>query len=496
MNDQHQKHEFFECVIIGGGIVGAGLFRDLSLNNVSVLIIDQKDFMSETSSKSSKMLHGGIRYLENLDFHLVFEALHEKNFWLKMAPHLCYEARFHLPLFKSSKDSPFLIKLGLFLYDLLSLFKNTPHKMINAHELDAANKLVDFSQIRKIGIYSDAIVDDVKLGLESIFDGLFGHQSNKNLWQKKPGVDARNYHQFIKYETDPKTHHKILHLKNILKNETYTVQCKHLIFALGPFTDLWFKDNKQDFHPFLRPSKGSHLWIKKSALPVNDPFVIRTKDERIIFIIPQQNMILVGTTEIPSTDRDIVNPQMSSEEKYYLLNNINEFFPKTKINDDDILGDFSGIRPLVRAQDQDLKKTSREHQFKMLDQSTFVIAGGKYTTFRVMGQEISRIICLQLNKTYAPMLSESKLHFKSTILPFEEKISLNYGPTAEQIENILKNELVQTFDDLVSRRLGIISKRMWMYKYSIDFDQYFNDHFELINKYIKLDKKTIEQFKN
>lgn len=128
------KVESFDTIIIGGGIVGSGIFRDQSLHNKKVLLLDQGDFSSQTSQGSSKMLHGGIRYLENLDFALVFEALKEKNLWLKLTPHIAKEVPFYLPVYKESKWPLILTKVGLFIYDLLSLFKNSPHKAFNKEQ--------------------------------------------------------------------------------------------------------------------------------------------------------------------------------------------------------------------------------------------------------------------------------------------------------------------------------------------------------------------------
>ena len=159
------SQDFYHTVIIGGGIVGAGIFRDLSLHNSDTLLIEKGDFSSQTSSKSSKMLHGGIRYLENFDFKLVFEALHEKNLWLKLAPHLCYEQGFFLPIHKNSKRPLWMIKIGLFLYDLLSQFKNRPHKMFSKDEIIQKFPQINPEGLSGGGLYYDGVMDDFKITL-------------------------------------------------------------------------------------------------------------------------------------------------------------------------------------------------------------------------------------------------------------------------------------------------------------------------------------------
>src|SRR5690606_15641395 len=142
--------------------------RDLALNGVSTLLLDKGDFASQTSQSSSKMLHGGIRYLENFDFGLVQEALEEKNLWLKLAPHLCFEREFYLPLYKYSKYPPIFLKAGLILYDFLSHFKNKPHGMLTSREILEIVPSLESKDLTGAGKYYDGVVDDAKLSLECL----------------------------------------------------------------------------------------------------------------------------------------------------------------------------------------------------------------------------------------------------------------------------------------------------------------------------------------
>ena len=151
---------FYSTVIIGGGIVGGGIFRDLALHGVDTLLIDKGDFCSQTSQRSSKMLHGGIRYLENLDLRLVWEALHEKNLWKEILPTLCVEEAFHLPIYKGVSKYPLsLTRVALFLYDFLSSFKNAPYEIISASE--SLKRIPSFNAhgLKGCGIYHDVVMD-------------------------------------------------------------------------------------------------------------------------------------------------------------------------------------------------------------------------------------------------------------------------------------------------------------------------------------------------
>jgi glycerol-3-phosphate dehydrogenase len=452
------KH--YETVIIGGGIVGAGIFRDLCLHGISTLIIDKNDFSSETSERSSKLLHGGIRYLENFDFKLVFEALHEKNAWIKIAPHLCFEAPFYL-----------------FLYDFLSGFSNSPHSIKSPNEMKVLMPILNQNQLTGAGLYHDAVVDDAKMCLEVIYDGLM---ENKSL--------ALNHHEikdlkFINGKTN-------LIIKNNLTDELINISANNIVFAVGPYTDQLLKKFPiLNWNDVLLPSKGSHLWISKNDLPIENPLVITTDDNRVIFVVPHQEKILVGTTEIPLTE-SIDQMSISKSEMTYLLNELNLYFPTLNLNEKHILSTFSGVRPLIKEENTGNRgRTSREHKVYMPNSQTYVIAGGKYTTFRVMGQEITKEICHKNNVSYNPDRTLVPLRKNSVVLPFQWKL-----PNTIELQTILSTELPKTFDDLVKRRLSISSRSAWALKTKEDFDQYFLSHLPLINNFFPLSENAIKNF--
>jgi glycerol-3-phosphate dehydrogenase len=469
------KH--YETIIIGGGIVGAGIFRDLGLHGVSTLLIDKSDFASETSERSSKMLHGGIRYLENFDFKLVFEALHEKNTWIKLAPHLAYESPFYLPVFNNSKRPLWMIRIGLFLYDLLSGFSNSPYAIKSREEMQKLMPLLKQDGLTGAGLYHDAIIDDAKMCLEVIYDAL-----------EEPNCTALNHHALIDVKNENEK--SILTIRNLLNNNIIKVSAKFVVFAVGPFTDqLLKKFSEYHWTDVLLPSKGSHLWIDKKALPIDRPVVITTNDNRVIFVVPQQDKILVGTTEIPLTEA-LDEMKISGNETQYLLDALNLYFPKQNLTSAHILSTFAGVRPLIRDQESaNRSTTSREHKVYMPNAHTFVIAGGKYTTFRVMGQEISRDICHQKNLSYNPERTISPLRRKSVVLPFSWKL-----PNELELELILRVEMPKTFEDLVKRRLSIASRSIWKLKTNQDFDQYFLGHKELLNRYFVFSEMTLADF--
>ena len=443
-NELKDIPSFHPVVIIGGGIVGSGIFRELSLHQVGCLLIDKFDFSSQTSQSSSKMLHGGIRYLENMDFSLVWEALKEKNRWLEIAPHLCYPKHFSMPVYKESSRPLWMIHAGVFIYDILSGFKNMPHKRTNKEQTLEEHPYLRDQGLKGAGVYSDAIVDDAKMTLECIYDGL-----------KERDSYACNYTSLVKAERKKDSHNKELYfltMKDEITGQTREIVCEHLVFATGPFTDRLLKDlNLFSWTPKLILSKGSHLWFSKEDFPLENPVVLTPDDGRVIFVIPQGNKVLVGTTEKAATSE--FNQGASQEEIEYLLNNLREYFPKAQLAQEHILASFAGLRPLVREDEgSDLGKVARHHKIYQPQDHAYVILGGKYTTFRVMASDLVKILFSQMKKTYHPELSLTPFRQKSTYLPWKP-IDLD----RQKLKTILDKECPKTFEDLILRRMGVWS---------------------------------------
>lgn len=427
----------YPVLIVGGGIVGAGIFRDLSLHNIKTLIIDKCDFTSQTSQSSSKMLHGGIRYLENMDYKLIKEALEEKNLWLKLTPHLAQERRFYLPVYEDSLRPLWQIKIGLFLYDLLSLFRNTPHGQATKEECLTSFPELKGSELTGAGFYYDAVVDDARLTLECIYDGLLNQECH-----------GLNYVSLTSVKYQDSLYH--VTLGDELTKKSKTVTCEQLVFATGPFTDkLLGQLDYINWQPKLLPSKGSHLWLDRDAISITHPMVLTPKDGRVIFVIPNDEAILVGTTEC---DEEVsFNQVPSPNEIDYLLSNINSFFDKAQVSKEQIIGMFAGTRPLVKEPGASRGKTAREHQIYQPHSRTFVIIGGKYTTFRTMASELVSLLLRQRRqaydpaKTLAPLRQESHITHKNSDQVTEEDLNI-----------IIEQELVRKKEDIIHRRLGML----------------------------------------
>ncbi len=459
----------YPALVVGGGIVGAGIFRDLSIHGIPTLLVEKKDFSSQTSQSSSKMLHGGIRYLENLDFALVWEALHEKNLWLKLAPHLCKEKAFYMPVYKDALRPLWMVRCGLMLYDFLSSYQNSPYQVLGKEEsLKKLNHLRS-EGLTGSGIYYDAIVDDAKLTLEVIYDGLIEKNSQ-----------ALNHVSLESVEKKDNIYK--CHLKDTLSGDMRVITTDNLIFATGPFTDhLMKKLDIVKWENKLLPSKGSHLWISKKSLNIDHPVVLTPKDGRVIFVIPQNEKVLVGTTEV-QPEEDFFDVKASHLEIDYLIHNLNEYFPGAKVSKSSILSTFSGIRPLVKDESGDKGKTAREHKLYQPRSNMYLMLGGKYTTFRVMASDVAREICSKYRIPYNSNKTKSPLRQTSAVLPFDSSTL-----TRENVMLALEFEKVRTFEDLISRRLGIPHKDHW--NHQLSYSEFFTPMIKEMSHFISVPKE-------
>lgn len=396
-------NEHYDLVIVGAGINGAGVFRDAALNNFKVLLIDSQDLCTQTSARSSKLLHGGIRYLQTLDFALIAEALQEKNLWLKLAPKLTRQQPFVLPIYKDSPNSLFEMFLGMKLYDALSGFKKPRPETISKNQLLHLMPHIKSTGLKGAGLYYDGVVDDKGLALLCIEDGLKKSPQAKVLTHCEiMGIDSQNIN----------IHLNLKHQDSILN-----VSTNDLVFCTGPFTDQLLPKLGIPWKNTLALSKGSHLWLRKDLLNIQHALVMQDKSGRVIFLIPYPDKILLGTTELPLTHKDpLFDIGISPEEISYLKDRFQEYFPNIKIKDDDILGTYCGIRPLVSLSpssvsdnDGKLGKISRHHHLFHPHPQMTVLLGGKYTTFRTMSQDVMKYVSHRQNRAYNNLLTLNEL---------------------------------------------------------------------------------------
>ena len=371
LNSQH-----FDILIIGGGITGAGVARDAALRGLKVALIEANDFAFGTSSRSSKLVHGGIRYLENLEFKLVFEALSERSKLFEIAPHLVHPLRFMIPLFKNSRVGMFKMGLGMFLYDLLALFQ-TPemHERLASTDTLARMPILRDGSLVGSYVYSDAYMDDDRLVHETLRSA------------NEAGACIVNYVKAVKSEMREGKVKRIEAL-DVKSGQKHQISCDQVVCTVGPWTDLVGEKLVNDWQKLLRPTKGIHLTFSKDRLNLSSAVVMAAQESnRIVFAIPRHEMIVVGTTDT-DFQGDPATATADFSDVEYLLNITNDYFPGANLKPEDIISSYVGVRPLVKDNSGSEGKTSREHVILNDPRGFHFIAGGKYTTYRLMSEQI------------------------------------------------------------------------------------------------------------
>lgn len=365
----------FDLVIIGGGINGAGAARDAASRGMKVALIEAQDFAAGTSSRSSKLIHGGIRYLENMEFGLVFEALSERRLLFDLAPHLVHPLRFILPLYKGGRVGMFKLGLGMLAYDALSLFEAPEmHQRLNKNL--ALEKVPMLNEHDLLGgyAYSDAYMDDDRLVIETL-------RSAHSM-----GACMVNYCSAVGGDLKDGKLARIKVRDEKTKKE-FWIRGKHFISTVGAWTDIVTPKLLGDWKRKLRPSKGVHLTFDRSRIPLKDAVVMISDDEkRIVFGIPRHEMIIIGTTDTDYPG-DPAEVRTEKEDVDYLLHVADQYFPEAKLTRADIVATYAGVRPLVDDGSETESKTSREHTIIGDSRNITFVMGGKYTTYRLISEE-------------------------------------------------------------------------------------------------------------
>jgi len=376
-NIQTMQDEVFDLCIIGGGINGAGVARDAASRGMKVALIEANDFASGTSSRSSKLIHGGIRYLENLEFHLVFEALNERTRLFEIAPHLVHPLRFMIPLYANSRVGMFKMGLGMWLYDALALFQAPElHERLDAKESMARMPTMQAQDLRGSFIYSDAYMDDDRLVHETLRSAV------------EMGAIAVNFTKATGAIFSSTGKIEAVECEDRLTQKKFKLRAKHVVSCVGPWTDDLGEKLFHKWNHILRPTKGVHITLQKSRLPLSSAVVMAAeKSDRIVFGIPRHEMVVIGTTD---TDyRELPDGVVATpEDVNYLLEVTRQYFPGAAITEKDIVATYAGVRPLVKDQSSSEGKTSREHTIINDERGVTLVAGGKYTTYRLMSEQV------------------------------------------------------------------------------------------------------------
>jgi len=363
----------FDVLVVGGGITGAGIARDAALRGLGVALIDKGDFASGTSSRSSRLIHGGVRYLEHGHLHLVFEASAERRRLLRTAPHLVRPLAFIWPVYRGQRLPLWKLSAGLTLYDALALFRNVePHRRMSAAAVLEREPRLSREALRGGVRYFDAATDDARLTLANIMDA------------SALGAVVANHVALTRLSARPGLH--IAHVRDQLETGAdLTVSARVIVNAAGPWTDAVRAIEGAPAATRVHGSKGSHIAVPRDRIGNNDALtLLHPRDGRVMFALPAGPNTIIGTTDL-FTDTSPDHVRASEAEVRYLTDAANLFFPDARLERDDVIAAWSGIRPLMPSTGSSVQ-ASREHAIDRTG-TTITITGGKLTTYRVMAEQ-------------------------------------------------------------------------------------------------------------
>ena len=387
--------EQYDLVVIGGGITGGGIALDAASRGLKVALVEKNDFASGTSSKSTKLIHGGLRYLKQFDFWLVKEVGSERAIVHKLAPHLVLPEKMLLPLIENGSYGKWLTSVGLKVYDILAqVTGDDKRQMLEKKEALKLEPLLPKKILKGAGYYAEYRTDDARLTIENIKTSL------------QFGATALNYASVTDFiYSDEKVAGVVV--KDEITGDTFNIDAKYVISAAGPWVDELRTVNNSKKGKRLHLTKGVHLVFPYEKLPVKQSVYFDVPDGRMMFAIPRGKVTYVGTTDTNyNDDKDKVQTDLA--DAIYLLSAVNNMFPKINLEMEDIVSSWAGLRPLIHEEGKSASELSRKDEIFTSDTGLISIAGGKLTGYRKMAERVVDQVVKKLEEDHEMLFKKCK----------------------------------------------------------------------------------------
>lgn len=440
-------HPIWDVCVIGGGATGLGIALDASSRGFKTILLEKFDFAKGTSSRSTKLIHGGVRYLQQGNVKLVMEALKERGLLMKNAPHLVHNQQFIVPNYEWW-EKPFY-GIGLKLYDWMAGSLGIgPSRFLTKEQALALAPTLSPEGLRGGIVYHDGQFDDARLAISIAKTAVANHATVLNYFEVKSFLKSGGKVSGVQ-------------ARDRLTNENYEIQAKVVINATGVFTDDVMKMDDSRHENIVTASQGIHVVVDRAFLPGNTAIMVpRTDDGRVLFAVPWNGKIILGTTDNP-VSKILDEPIPSEEETTFILKHMGRYLsrdPEKK----DIRSIFAGLRPLVKGNKKTTAELSREHYIAISDSGLVTITGGKWTTYRKMAEDVMNIA---INRFQLPdkkcatrelRLENDDYLFDTDSEASSEKIHPDFEITKDQIRNAVKHEMCMTIEDALCRRTRVL----------------------------------------
>lgn len=445
------KSNQFDILVIGAGINGCAISRDAALRGARVALIEKDDFACGASGKTTKLIHGGLRYLEQFNFKLVCESLRERAILLRQAPHLVKPLEFVIPVYKHDPRSLLKIKTGVSIYDSLAAGNNIrPHRSLTKNEVLSLEQNIDSLNLKGGVLYYDAQMDDIRLCLDNAISAYDG------------GAIVSNKTEAVGFIKD-KGKITGVEAQDKLSGEQFLIRASIVINATGAWSNRIVKLDEPASPDITRPTKGIHIVYRR--LPHQRAILVSArKDKRVLFVIPWRDYTLIGTTDTDySGCADDV--YANADDVEYLLQEAGRIFGRKKLDRKGIIATFAGLRPLINRQGKPAWQVSREHLIKESRSGLISVVGGKYTTYRRLAEQVVDLALAKINASTKLSIDGERSrtikgrNFKECIThmtgPSSALFKKEKGDLRSLIEYAVKEEMANSLIDLLARRLQL-----------------------------------------
>jgi glycerol-3-phosphate dehydrogenase len=373
-----------DVVVIGGGITGAGIARDAAMRGLAVGLVEKEDFASGTSSKSARMVHGGLRYLEQYQFGLVFSACTERYKLCKLAPRLVHPIGFTYPVYRTSKNSLLKMRMGMWLYDLMALFRTVKrHRIVDAQQTAELEPALARQGLTGAACYCDCMTDDARLTLATI-QAAHRHSALIANYAEVSGILVEGGRV------------RGVEVMDGITGEQFTVRARVTVNATGVWADQIRYMEDADARGIIRVNRGSHMIVPREKLNVNGAVIFSSPDgQRAMYAIPWKHTCIVGTTDVDH-EGDLDEVYATSTEVESMVEAVNHSFPSAELTKKDIISTFAGLRPLVGGEGSAAYQASRDHRILESQSGLLTISGGKLTTYRRMAEDLVDVVSKKL----------------------------------------------------------------------------------------------------
>lgn len=442
MIQQLESPSEWDICIIGGGATGLGTAIDAASRGFKTVLFEQHDFAKGTSSRSTKLVHGGVRYLQQGNIKLVLEALKERGLLLKNAPHLVHNQKFVVPNYKWWEGP--LYGIGLKIYDWMAgKFGLGPSEFLSREETLALAPTLDPEGLRGGIVYHDGQFDDARLAIDMAQTAAQYHATLLNYFPVRGIIKSGKKIKGVQ-------------VKDVFTGKEYNIKSKVVINATGVFTDAVMNMDNPRHNQMIAPSQGIHLVVDEEFLPGDTAIMIpRTDDGRVLFAVPWHNKIVLGTTDTPIKTKNtaaLLEPVPLEAEIDFILKHIGRYLTKDPQRRD-IKSMFAGLRPLVKASGKRTAALSRDHLVTVSDSGLITITGGKWTTYRRMAEDVINIAIEKNKLAVRPCITKELVLYGHDLPLMPPDI---FSLTSEQLKNVIHrsvgSELCMTIEDFLARR--------------------------------------------